>query len=330
MANPESVLWVDPLANRLLAGWQNNLPAPKPVFKQGSVAPVIIRKVASQYSPYGSMEEIGFSGDVTVTIGNRNLKPFGGYFTISYDDSTSDDIPYDANAEVMEQMLNLVPSIAIEGGVRVTQLYGDAYKVIFNNVGSRTPLSGNGLTLMPQSLVSITTVDAGGLDRQAIFLVLLRQDDYAETANWVSESACTASVQQVNSYTWQFGLSKQPKGGAFELSINAEPPILLPVNASETEMQLLVGEEYTVQTWGNWNWRIISNDLSPFDITVDDTQVISFEGVMGEIDLNGSPITEALSASQRLDAFLEITEEVGDQNSVLLNKPCEIISKVNR
>lgn len=330
MANPETVFWVDPLANRLVAGWQNNLPAPKPVFKQGDVVPIIIRKVASQYAPYGSMEEIPFSGSVTFTVGNRNSKPLGGYFTISYEDSTSDDIAYDATAEVLETTLNLTPAIALDGGVRVTQLYGDAYKVVFNNTGARTSLSGNGLMLMPQSLVNITTVNAGGSTQQAIFLIVLRQDDYAETADWVTEDTCVASVQQVNAYTWQFGLSKQPKGGAFELSINAETPILLPVNASETEMQLLIGEDYTVQTWGNWNWRIISNDLSPFDITVDDLQVISFAGVMGEVDFSGTSMTEALSSSQTIDAFLGITEEVDETDRVLLNKPAQIVSKVNR
>lgn len=330
MANPSVVLWVDPLANRLVAGWQNNVPAPTPVFKQGETTPIIIRKVQSQYAAYGSMEEVAFGGDVTVTIGNRNAKPLGGYFTISYEDSTSDDIPFNATAEVLENALNLVPSIAIDGGVRVSQLYGDAYKIGFNNVGLRTPISGNGLMLMPQSLVNIITVKAGSESEPAVFIVLLRQDDYAETADWVTEDPCVASVQQVNSYTWQFGLSKQPKGGAFELFINEGAPILLPVNASETEMQLLVGEDYTIQTWGNWNWRIISNDLSAFDITVDDAQVISFEGVMGSVDFNGSPITEALSSSQRLDSFLEITEEVGESSRVLLNKPCIILSKVNR
>lgn len=330
MANPSVVLWVDPLANRLVAGWQNNVPAPTPVFKQGEETPIIIRKVQSQYAAYGAMEELPFTGNVTVTVGNRNSKPLGGYFTISYEDSTSDDIPFNADAETLEKALNLVPSIAIDGGVRVTQLYGDAYKVAFNNVGNRIPISGNGLMLMPQSLVSVITVKNGSPTEQAVYIIVLRQDDYAETADWIAESPCVASVQQVNAYTWQFGLSKQPKGGAFELFINEGAPILLPVNASETEMQLLIGEEYTVQTWGNWNWRIISNDLSAFDITVDDSQVVSFDGVMGSVDFNGYPITEALSSSQRLDAFMEVVEEIGDSSRVLLNKPCVILSKVNR
>lgn len=330
MANPSVVLWVDPLANRLVAGWQSNLPAPKPQFRQGDEIPVVIRKVQSQYAPYGAMEEIAFDGDVTVTVGNRNAKPLGGYFTLTYDDSTSDDIPFNANAEMLEQAMNLMPSVAIEGGVKVTQLYGDAFKVAFNNVGARTALSGNGLLLMPQSLVSITTIKAGDADEQAVFLIVLRQDDYAETVNWVTESPCTASVQQINAYTWQFGLSKQPKGGGFELSFNADPAILIPVNASVAEIQTLVGTEHTVQAWGNWQWRVISNDLSPFDIDVDDAQVISFAGVEGQIDLTSSTVMEALSASQSIDAFLEITEEVGVENRVLLNKPCLVISKVNR
>lgn len=330
MANPPLVLWVDPLANRLVADWRVNVPAPKPVFKQGDEVPIIIRKVNSQYSQYGMMEEIPWEGAATLTVGNRNAQPLGGYFTLSYEDSTSDEILHNATAKEVEMATNSMPDIAIDGGVRVTQLYGDAYKIAFNRNGNRAALTGNGTMLMPQSLVNVTTVKAGSPTEPAVFLLVLRQDDYAETASFTTESQCVAGVAQYDAYTWDFFLSKQPKGGFFELQINDDTPIQIPAYASETEIQLLVGENYTVGRMGNWSWRIVSNDNSPFDISVDDADIASFSGIYGVISFDGSPIIEAMSASPSADAFIEIVEEVGSDDRVILNKPCTILSKVNR
>ena len=331
MAKPRLVLWIDSLSNRLVAGWGNPIPAANPSFKQGDNLDVTIRRIESQNYQYGAMSEIPVTGAVTVTVGNRNAKPVGGYFTLSYEDSTSDEIAHNASDCDLELVLNSMPDIALAGGVRVIRLYDDAYKIVFNNVGVRTALTGNGLLLMPQSLVNITTITLGTLTTQAVFLVLLRQDDLSEQGMWEPEAPCTASVSQINAFTWRFSLSSDPKSGQFEVAIDADPTIIIPVFASESQIGLLFGENYSVTRLGDYDWMVTSVDSNPFSLAiVEDNEIISFSGVSSTLAFTGSNITEALSSSQSIDAFIEITEEVDDVNNILLNKSCKILSKVNR
>lgn len=331
MANPRLTLWVDPVNNNLLSGWGNNLPAKKVVFKQGDTATITIRKVEVQDFGFGQMKETPMSTSTTLTVGNRNLRPVGGNWTLTYDGYTTDFIPHNAPACEVAEALNASLGIALAGGVTVSQLYGDTYKVVFNNTGVTTALTGNGIGLMPQSDTFVTTVQQGSPTAQAVFLIVLRQGELAEQGLWEVESACEASVNQINAYTWEFFLTKDPKGGFFVLSIDAGEPITIPVFSSETEVQLLFGANYTVTQWGDYCWRVISNDLSAFSLSLDsDADIISFEGITGTVAFTGSVIQEALSSQPKTEAFMEIAEDVNDVNNILLNKEVSILAKVNR
>lgn len=331
MANPRYTFWVDPLANRLVAGWANPLVSNKVVFKQGDTASVTIRKVESQTWQQGSMVEIPFTGDVTVTIGNRNARPIAGYWTLTYGESTTDFLSFDACQEDVERLLNGLVDIAIAGGVTVIQLYGDSYKVVFNETGVREELTADSIGLMPDSISSIVSAKIGSPTQQAVFIVTLRQNDLAEQGFWEAEEPVEAVAAQVNAYTWEFYLTNDPQGGYFSIAFNGDAPIEIPCYTRLQDIQALIGTDYTVSQWGDFRWRVVENTQTAFDLSIDSSDnIISFHGVTGTLSFTSSSIVEATSAQQKVDAFMEITEEVASVNNILLNKPVSILAQVTR
>jgi hypothetical protein len=277
------------------------------------------------------MTEIPFTGDVTVTIGNRNARPIAGYWSLTYGESTTDLLPHDVCQEDVAQALNSLVDIAIAGGVTVVQLYGDSFKVVFNEVGVREELTADGIGLMPESVASIVSAKIGSNIQQAVFIVTLRQNDLSEQGFWEPELACEAVAAQINAFTWEFYLTNDPAGGYFTIALNGDAPIEIPCYVRLLDIQALIGVDYTVEQWGDFRWRVVENTQTAFDLSIDSSEsIVSFNGVTGTLAFTSSSLVEAVSAQQRVDAFMEITEEVASVNNILLNKPVSIIAQVNR
>lgn len=333
MATPKKVLWIDASANKLWAGWNAFVPLAQPVFKQGETVDFLVHLVEKPNTYEGQMTEMAFEGGSTIslTVGKKNERPIGGFFYLTYGSSTTQPIAFDVDADALEYTLNTTPSIISAGGVYVDQTNSDVFKVTFRNNGTRTLISGNGMSLSPTSNVVIKALALGDTNTKAVFTIALRQAPVSsQVGSWAVEAPCVASVSQLKPDTCDISLSSQPKDGYFMLAIGTNPAIPVSVFASESTLQNALGGDLTVSKEGDYLWRIktVSGANLTATITSSD-EIVSFSGMTCQFTIGSEAAIETLSGTGQITATLEVNYAVGSVTYKVLSTPCTIIGSVN-
>jgi len=136
-------------------------------------------------NPSGTLESFSGSASyaVVAAIGNVGAIPTSGTFTLTYGADTTSAIDYDATAAEVQAALNLLASIISAGGVVVTGTTG-GFRIVFNNVGTRTAITGDGTNLNPSSSVFAMNAEAGDGSTRSIQLLRVRQTVIAFQDTW--------------------------------------------------------------------------------------------------------------------------------------------------
>lgn len=322
--------WIDSANNRLAGGWNSFVYAGKPSFKQGDAVEVLLRWIKRPTQNTSFMEEIPWgSTDISFEVGNIGWKPTGGKWYLNYDDYSTDLIEYGALASDVELALNTLTPIVEAGGVSVIQSNEDGYKVIFEENGERSAISGYGEALVPTSNVVVQTVASGSPTTKAVFWITLRQTIVTEeVGNWETEPLCEAAVQQVKPDIWDVYLTSQPQDGEFSISIDGGEPVVITIYDHASTVQDAIGAGYSVSKQGDYRWRIKNDSETAFVVTIEnDSNIVSFEGKTNTILFDDQLVSEMLSGNAMTSAMLEIAITEAGNRQTLLSTPCSITSK---
>jgi len=331
MATPLT-LWIDSANNKLAGGWNSFVTAQRPTFKQGDEVQVLLRWIKRPVFANSSMEEIPF-GDAIIglEVGNRAWKPVAGKWYLQYQGYNTELLDYNVSAEDIENALNIVPAVVSAGGVTVTRINDDGYKVVFAEDGEQTALTGYGEGLSPISDVVINTVTAGSANTKAVFWVYLRQSIVSEvTSEWETEDAVVADVQMLKSDIWDIYLSGQPKDGSFTVTLNDEEPFEVSVFATQQDVQADLGDDFTVTKQGDYRWRVSSDDQSPFILEVDSSaNIVSFSGKTATVLLDNTKVAEMLAGITEATTTLQISVTDAEKRDTILQTPCMVVGNLS-
>jgi len=329
---PPVVLWIDSAANKLAAGWNSFVWSLPPLFKQGDTITVILRWIKRPTVYDSFMEEVPWgAGDITIDIGSRALPPLGGQWYINFEDSTSELLGYDAVVSDLENALNSMPDIVSAGGVSVTQLHEDGFKIVFESNGVRTAMTGIGNSLVPTSRVLIDQVATGGVDTKAVFWVYLRQATVSEvTSAWVTEDPCTAGVTELSSNIWDIYLSSQPQDGTFTVTFDGVVNNEVSVFSTASMMQAAFGASYTVTKQGDYRWRVRTVSGASFEPVIVSSNIISFNGKTATLKIDDQKASELLSGVTKLETNFEVSINDGADHITILSAPCTLVGKLTQ
>lgn len=157
----------------------------------------------------GSYDSRSGSGSVAVavSISSRGKAATSGTFTLTAGSETTAAINFDASAQAVEDALNALNSNTGAFGSRVivTKLAAGSYRIIFNDAGARSDLTGTSINLAPESEVTVGTSVTGTASVRAQQVIEISQQPaiYTDTTSTitngfsVSLSANNARVQQL-------------------------------------------------------------------------------------------------------------------------------------
>ena len=331
MPNP-IVLWIDSTNNKLAGGWNSFVQAPRPTFKQGDEVQVTLRWIKRPVFANSSMEEVPWGTSIIgLEIGNRAWKPVAGKWYLQHYYNNTELLDYNISAEDLENALNIVPSIVSAGGVSVTRINDDGYKVVFAEDGAQTALTGFGEGLSPISDVVINTVSLGSATTKAVFWVYLRQSIVSEvTSEWETEDAVEADVQQLKSDIWDIYLTGQPKDGTFTVFRDSEDPFEMSVFASAEQVQTALGAGFSVSKQGDYRWRVTNDDQTPFFLDIDSSDnIVSFSGKTATVLLDNTKVTEMLAGVTEATTTLQVSVTDASKRDTILQTPCQVVGNLS-
>ena len=211
----------------------------------------------------------------------------------------------------------------------VIQSGDDGYKVIFEENGEQSGISGYGEGLTPVSTVVIQTVSSGSATTKAAFWITLRQIVVTEeVGDWSDEPICTAIVESIKPDIWDIYLTSQPQDGTFSVSVDGEEPFVMSVFDDAETVEQVIGEGYSVSKLGDFRWRVKSDSEDSFVLVVDeDDNIVSFNGKTNTILFNDQVISEMLSGNAMQSTTLEIAVTTDGKKNTLISAPCTVTAK---
>lgn len=326
------VFWIDSANNKLAGGWNSFVSAPKPLFKQGDEVEVVLRWIKRPVYANSSMEEIPFgSSIINFEIGNRGWRPTAGKWYLQFDGENTELLDYNVSAEDLENILNTNPTVVSAGGVSVTRINSDGYKVVYAEDGAQSAPVGYGEGLSPISDIIVNTVSAGSASTKAVFYIYLRQSIVSSvTSDWDVEDSVIALAQEVKPDIWDVYLSGQPKDGYFKIAIDEGTPVSVSVFATQEDLEALVGEDYTVHKVGDYNWRIYANDKSAFDVSVtSSSDIISFSGMKATVLIDSLKAAEMLAGLSETNTTLQVSVINAERQDTILQTPCMVVGNLS-
>jgi hypothetical protein len=324
-------LWIDSANNKLMADWNSFVSAAKPLFIQGVEYEVTIRPLwRPKMSSALMIEDPIGSASVSFEIANRGAKPNGGFWYIQFDGENTELLEHNVSAEDLENRLNSVGSIVSRGGVRVQQVFGDGYKIVFAAEGPQTGLVGFGDGLSPVSIVDVTEVSEGSPEGKAAYWVQLRQSPVSKViGDWVDEPQVVALAEEVADGIWGIALSGKPKDGYFSVSLNDEEPFNVSVFSSPDAIEAALGSGYSVEKSGDFGWRISKDDGGEFELEItSSSNIVSYNGKVANVKIDYGMVAEALSGQNEMTMTLQVAVTKDGSESNLLQVPCTVSGKV--
>lgn len=325
-------LWIDSANNRLAGGWNSFVYAGKPLFKEGDDIDITLRWIKRPLNARSSMEEISLIPyTIRFEIGNRAWKPVAGKWYLQFDGDNTELLDYNVSATNLENALNMVPSIVTAGGVSVSQINDDGYKVVFVEDGAQEALTGFGEGLSPISQVVVNVVASGSATTKAACFITLRQESVTQlNSEWVTEDAVVAVAEELRTNLWEVSLTGQPKGGYFTIEVDDGTPVSVPVASDAEDLKTLLGAGYNVTKEGDYRWNISSVDNSAFELgIVSSSNILSFTGQTAKVLIDPVYAAEVLSGVSEVTTTLQISVENQGNRSILLQLPCTLVGNLS-
>jgi hypothetical protein len=346
MSTASLVLWVNPDANTLMAGWNSTAVLTPPVFKQGDTVRLELHLVKMLESAGQVMEEIEWSpsSSITLAIGRVQASPTFGTFTLSFGGNSTSALNFNATAEEVEDALNALASIVAIGGVSVSQ-QGTAYRIVFLATGVLpNALNYDENDLFPSSSVGVTLARAGSATQRAIYQVQIKQSPVASVSNFVNNttSVATSTVLKASTFVgdtkvWRVLISPSPKQGSFSLGyidggVSYQTPALS-INSGATEVSValngtagVVTSNWTVSLTGVYQWDITTTKASISTLTVNGGGLFNYSGKVGLLSLNTVEVENLLAGAPSETAILEIEVDTAGSRHTILQTPITIVN----
>jgi hypothetical protein len=304
----------------LISSFSSTVQGASPSFVFGDETPVSVRLVEPSGANARPWREIDLTDQtVRLGIGVPGSSPTAGTFTLTYGANTTTALAYNATAAQVSAALNLLASIISAGGVTVTATT-NSYKVIFTSVGVRTAITADVTSISPTSSAYISTVLAGSVSTQAIYLINLQAQPaaYVELTDDLPAAAIVvATVREGGtgiSDIQTVALSPIPYDGTYTLTVDTDETASLSWDADAATVQAAlealagVGADNVTVSGDFPNFSIaFAASLGDVDqIVGDSAALIVPTGRSGILSNNTTGISELLAGRSRADATLEI------------------------
>lgn len=344
MPLPALILWADSGKNEFVSGWQSTLDLAKLSFKQGDNVGIELHWVQRSGLVNQNMTEVIWptSVNITAAIGRLDAAPLGGSFTLTYDSVTTDDIAYNATAQVVQDELNAIASINDEGGVTVTKT-GTTYRIVWNTAcvpAGTLALNTNDLT--PTCSIGIAVARAGSVSARQITQLHIKQAPIAVCTSWVDQSAPVATVTQTHTpgysgdfAVWRIALSPAPKSGTFRITttVNGTTFLSEPIDCLDLTAQTIATAigitNLTVQTLSSLEFELYQPQTTgdTTNITAvgtDSSGLIAFSSKFGTLSLNSLDVEYLLNGAASAQAVFEIEVEADGKRQTIAQTACTI------
>jgi len=327
MASRAIDLIVNVQGGTLISSFSSTVQGQLPAFVFGDETPISVRLVEPSGVAARPWREIDLNNQtVRIGIGVPGSSPTAGTFTLTYGANTTSALAYNATATQVAAALNALASIIAAGGVTVTGS-GATYKVVFTSVGVRTALTADVASISPTSGAYISTILAGSVSAQAIYLLRLEAmpasyvelaDDLPVAAVFVATVRAGASgVSEIQTVT----LSPVPYDGTYTLSVSTAETSSLAWDADAATIQTAL-EALAGVGAGNVT---VSGEFPAFTVTFaaslgnvaamtgNVSALVVPTGRSGVLSNNTTGVAELLASSSRVDATFEV--EIVDDGS---------------
>lgn len=325
MANASLTLWVDIANNNLMSGWGSNSIAPQPTFKVGDNVGIELHLVRRSESVATGMDEMPTAGSTfKVAVGKPDSTPSAGTWDLAYGGEVIE-LPYNVSAQVLEDAINEIVAIQTDGGVTVGLVNSGTYRISFVN---KTPISSaftvDATDLFPTSTVVATQVKVGAVGVRSVWHIKIAQTVVAYQASWVAQDPASTTVDVISANTSRITINPIPKDGFFTATFNGTNSCIVGVNYSDATLLPFLPTGYTVKKSGAYSWDITAP--VPLTITTDDSGLISFDSLYGELSFNNTNADTLLNGTTGITATLEVEMTTGTMVSTILQVPCRLVA----
>lgn len=281
------------------------------------------------------MEELPFPNGSTVkmAIGNIESAPTTGSFDIGYEGNAAT-ASATVTATSLQTALNGLDSITSAGGVTVSLINGNTYRISFNSNGARSLLFTNSTNLEPSATAVVQRVRAGDANTKEIQSVKLKCIPVAYTQTFIDTPSVNMTVATIDATTNRLSFSALPKDGSFIISdgSNFTPAISVTASAQEVLSALVSGRiadnnnKFTVTKIGMYAWDLTQTTGTVKSLTTNIAGVISFASKTGIIDLNTIEVEDILSGAQSVTTTMELEVSDGTSRQTIYQGSVQIIN----
>jgi hypothetical protein len=313
-----------------------------PDVHQGDTLRLILMAVEEHPQKAGNPQlpwrYVQLSTDLIAAIGEAGAAPELGTFTITFGANTTSALAYNATAAEVQTALNLLASVVSAGGVTVTGANGGPYRVVFDDVGDRSPMTGNADALYPSTSVEVYTVRGGTASLSEIQTIALERQPAAVCDFFSNLPSAAVSIETLQDGTadkpevQRVTLDPNPYGGTFALTFGAKSTGAIDYDATAEELQEAlealsnIGADNVTVTGASPQWVVTFNGLSGNQsaMTGDATGLLAPLGVVGEMNLATEGILNLLNNEDEVDLTFEI--EDSSKPVTLLHDPITVIN----
>ena len=347
MALPTSLrLFIDPKAGVAYSSFTGSAQISNPSFYLGDLSTLEIYLVEDTGVANYPRQEVILGGGIGVqaAIGPIDASPTAGHFHLTFGGDTTSNQAFNVTAAALDNDLNALASITAAGGVTVSKV-GDNYQIKFNTVGARSSITGDAGALVPLSTVGISVLQEGSASLPEIVLVHLQRNPAGLVSSFTTTSASVANVTTISAWDgtkviYRVAISPDPKGGTFSLTFDADAgtdvstnAIQIGANSLEVQNALSVGAledagSVIVQQVGAYAYDITITVEPAGGLTANSSGLLSFNGFVGDLDLNNSSAIALLDGAESVDTTFEVEISSGGNALTILQIPCTLHSAV--
>jgi hypothetical protein len=331
MATPRIVLWIDSSNNNTLSGWQSLSGGIIPPFKQGDAVAIELHMVTPLNGAI--IEEVPFDvgANIKLALGSVDTKPTSGSFILTFG-ANSVEIPITSTAIEAGVLINSLASITAAGGVSVSLVNGNSYRVAFNNVGVRSLITCNAQDLRPSASVLVRRATTGSSTSKEVQYIKAKNIPIAFCDTFSPVAAPVTSTTAVSAAITRFSISPKPKYGSFLVSNGTLSTGPISINATATEFLAALTESgisnenriYSVLKVGGHDWDVSRLTGSSETLTVSSNGVVGFDARVGILNLNTAEVEDFLAGALTATCTLEVEVDTAGVKHTILQKDVTI------
>lgn len=327
MATPQITLWVDSSNNNNLSGWQSLSSGIIPPFKQGDAVAIELHLVTPLNGSI--IEEVPFDvgASIKCALGSVETKPTSGSFVLTFG-GDSVEIPITATIAQVGTLVNSLASITAAGGVSVSLINGNSYRIAFNTNGVRSLITCNAQDLRPSASVLVRRSTTGSATSKEVQYIKAKTIPIAFCETFSPVPSPVASTTAISGSITRFSISPKPKYGSFLVSNGTLSTGPISVNATASEfLAALTDAEisnenrlYSVLKVGNHDWDVSRVSGSSETLTISANGVVGFDARVGILNLNTAEVEDFLAGALSATCTLEIEVDTGGVKHTVLQK----------